>query len=70
MMTNNSGAVPAEELADLHAMAEAYAAGRKPDPELLRRVRERADRATEAIFKRFGELDIAVKLIREGRDEE
>ena len=70
MMTNDSGAVPAEQLADSHAMAEAYAAGRKPDPELLRRVRARAERATQAILERFGELDIAVKLIREGRDEE
>jgi hypothetical protein len=48
--------IPADTLADLEAVAAAVAAGRKPDPELARRVRERARRSTE--------------LIRQTRDEE
>jgi len=57
--------IPAETLADLEAMA----AGRKPDPELARRVRDRARQATEAVRCRCGELNIAVDLIRQTRDE-
>jgi hypothetical protein len=34
--------IPAETLADLEAVAAVVAAGRKPDPDLARRVRERA----------------------------
>ncbi len=61
--------IPAETLADLEAVAAAVAAGRKPDPELARRVRERARQSTEAVRRRCGELDIAVDLIRQARDE-
>lgn len=57
-------------MADLEAVAAAVSAGRKPDPELLRRVRERSEKATEAVRQRWGALNIAVDLIREGRDEE
>jgi hypothetical protein len=46
------------------------AAGRKPDPELARRVRERARQSTEAIRQRSGESNLAVDLIRQTRDEE
>jgi hypothetical protein len=61
--------IPAETLADLEAVAAAAAAGRKPDPELARRVRERARQATEAVRRRCGELNVAVDLIRQTRDE-
>jgi len=61
--------IPAETLADLEAVAAAVAAGRKPDPELARRVRERARQATEAVRARCGESNIAVDLIRQTRDE-
>jgi hypothetical protein len=60
--------IPDETLADLEAVAAAVAAGRNPDPELARRVRQRAHRATEAVRHRCGELDVAVDLIRETRD--
>jgi hypothetical protein len=62
--------IPADTLADLEAVAAAVAAGRKPDPELAQRVRERARRSTEAIRQRVGELNLAVELIRQTRDEE
>ena len=61
--------IPADTLADLEAVAAAVAAGRKPDPELALRVRDRARRSTEAIRRRSGELNVAVDLIRETRDE-
>jgi hypothetical protein len=60
--------IPAETLADLEAAAVA-AAGRKPDPELDRRVRERARQPTEAVRRRCGELNVAVDLSRQTRDE-
>jgi len=59
-------AIPPEIMADL----EAVAAGRKPDPGLTRRVRERAEKSRAEIFRRNGLLDIAVPLIRGIRDEE
>ncbi len=62
--------VPADVRADLDAVVAAYLAGKKPDPELARRVRERAEAATKAIYKRFGELNLAVNLIRQGRDDD
>jgi hypothetical protein len=62
-------AIPADTLADLEAVAAAVAAGRKPDPELARRVRERARQSTEAIRQRSGESNLAVELIRQTRDE-
>jgi hypothetical protein len=62
--------IPPDTLADLEAVAAAVAAGRKPDPELARRVRERARASTEAIRRRSGESNLAVELIRQTRDEE
>ena len=61
-------AVPPDVRADLDAVAAAVAAGKKPDPELARRVRERARKATEDIRRRCGELNVAVELVRQTRD--
>jgi hypothetical protein len=55
--------------ADLKAICDALADRRKPDPELVRRVDERAAKATARIYARHGLLDVAVDLIREVRDE-
>jgi hypothetical protein len=62
--------IPEATLLDLEAVAAAVFSGRRPDPELARRVRERAQRSTEAIRRRSGELNIATDLIRQGRVEE
>jgi hypothetical protein len=40
------------------------------DPELMRKAGERMDRMSEELRQRVGELNVAVDLIREGRDEE
>jgi hypothetical protein len=60
--------IPADIMADLEAVAAAVSAGRKPDPELTRRVRERGELVREQVFKRHGMLDIGGPAIRELRD--
>lgn len=67
--TTNSGTIPTDVLADGEALLEAAMAGRKPDPELARRVRERAGKITEDMRKKHGVLDIGTKAIRELRDQ-
>lgn len=42
----------------------------KGDPEVLRRIREEADRIREEILRKHGILDIGVPAIRELRDGE
>lgn len=64
----SAGAIPPDVQADLEAVVAAVAAGKTPDPELARRVRERSRKATETVFQRCGVLDIAVDLIRQARD--
>ena len=56
--------IPADVLADFEAVVQAVTAGKRPDPELVRRVTERADKSREVIFRRNGLLDIAVPYIR------
>jgi hypothetical protein len=56
---------------DLEEVCRLIAKGeRVTDPELLRRIRERSEQATREVFEKHGLLDIAVDLIRQGRDEE
>jgi hypothetical protein len=54
--------------ADHEEVAKALAEKRPVDPEVLKRVRGRAAAAREELRKR-GVTDIAVSLIREGREE-
>ena len=58
--------VPPEVLADLEAVAAAVAEGRNPDPELARRVRERADAARARTAAR-PPGPTGVEIIREAR---
>ena len=55
------------EQSDRHELLQAAIEGRKPDPEVSKRVEERANQAREAMRRR-GVVDVAVNLIREGRD--
>jgi adenosyl cobinamide kinase/adenosyl cobinamide phosphate guanylyltransferase len=48
-----------------HAMT-----GKPLDPEIARRVRERAEKATEEFRQKDGTLDVAVDIVRADRDEE
>jgi hypothetical protein len=59
-----------DEAADAQAVIEHALTGQPLDPEIARRVRERSERATEALWRKSGTLNIAVDLIREVRDRE
>jgi hypothetical protein len=66
--TQTAGTDP-QVLADLDAVMKRITTGIPLDPEAARRIRERAEGITEEIRQQHGELDIAVQLIRETRDE-
>lgn len=68
--TTSTCSVAADVFADGEAVIDAITAGKKPDPELILRVRERAAKITEEIRQRHGVLDIGVPAIREFRDRE
>jgi hypothetical protein len=70
MKTSATDSIPADIVADMQAVAEAATAGRPVDPEIARRVRERSERVQEELLRRYGVREIAVDLIRQGRDEE
>lgn len=57
----------AEIAADTHEVVAALMEGRKPDPEVVKRVRARGEKATQAIFEQHGVQDIGVGIIRELR---
>ena len=60
--------IPSDVMADLEAVC-LQAAGAVPDPELVRRVRERAERARREVLDRLGVQDVGVAIIRATRDE-
>jgi hypothetical protein len=66
----NRGPIPAEVLADLEEVCRLAAQGGATNPELLRRVTERADKARAEVCRQFGVQDIGVQIIREMRDAE
>jgi hypothetical protein len=55
--------------ADEEAVMAHYLTGKPIDPEVVRRVHERAQKITEATYRRHGLVDIAVPAIRELRGE-
>ncbi len=55
--------------ADLDAVLKHVVAGTAADAVLSRRVQERSERMTEELRRQYGELDVAVALVREIRDE-
>lgn len=65
-----SDVIPPELEADTRAVIEKLTTGKPLDPETYRRIRERAERVTEELRRKFGVTNIAVDLIRETRDEE
>jgi hypothetical protein len=62
-------ALPADVLADMKAVADARAAGRPVPPEVAQRVRARSENVQEQLRRQYGVREIAVDLIREGREE-
>ncbi len=55
--------------ADEAAVTEHLLTGRLLDPEIYRRVRARAERITAELRQRYGDMNLAVDLIRDVRDE-
>lgn len=56
--------------ADMEEVCRLMAEGKKvTDPELLKRIQERSEQASREVFEKHGLLNVAVDLIREGRDE-
>ena len=55
--------------ADLETLTRAMAEGREKDPALLRRIQERSEGIRQRILRDTGPLNVAVDLIREGREE-
>ena len=51
------------------ALLERILHGKPLDPDVYRRIQERGDKITEEIREKFGTIEIAVDLIRGGRDE-
>ena len=60
--------IPPELMAELQERAEQAARG-IVDPEARRMARERMDRMREEFRRRHGEVNLAVELIREARDD-
>jgi hypothetical protein len=56
--------------ADLDAVLNSARTGKPLDPEVERRVRDRAEKIRQEVLLKHGVLNIAVDLVREGRDEE
>ena len=62
--------LPEDVQIDMQALMDALIAGHRLDEEVHRRIRERAERVREQLKKQHGEMNIAVDLIRQSRDEE
>jgi hypothetical protein len=67
--SDNELAPDRETLADEEAVMASFAAGTPVDPEVARRVHERAMRIRDEVFKRHGLVDLGVPAIRELRGE-
>jgi hypothetical protein len=67
--SENTNGVPSDELADAQTVGDCVAAGRPIPAEVVRRVRERADKARREILAAHGVQDIGVQIIREIRGE-
>jgi hypothetical protein len=61
--------LPPDVLDDMTAVADALAAGRPVPSEVARRIRERADKVQKQLLRQYGVRQIAVDLIRQGREE-
>lgn len=63
MKTSETPAIPADVMADLEAVCQTRGIVR--DPELLRRITERADQLRRESLEKFGVQDVAAEIVRE-----
>lgn len=68
-LTDNRDMRTTEKTTDTNALLERLS-GKPLDPETYQRIRERQERITAELRKQHGEMDIAVTLIREVREEQ
>jgi hypothetical protein len=54
--------------ADREEICRAVREHRRPDPEVAKRVHERAEKLRQEVFQKHGLLDIGIDIIREMRD--
>jgi hypothetical protein len=69
VMNKPTNRIPPDVMADMQAVADAVVARRPVDPEVARRVRQRAQAITAEVRRKHGVLDIGVPAIRELRGE-
>jgi hypothetical protein len=70
--TSTIDILPFEDDPDTKAVIEKLMTGKPLDPEVYRRIREEAARASEEVFRKHGLLDIgvpAIRALRDGEDE-
>jgi hypothetical protein len=61
--------IPPDVLADMQAVAEAVLSRQPVDAEVARCVRERSEKVQQELLRQHGVREIAVDLIRQGREE-
>ncbi|MHB1421785.1 MAG: hypothetical protein ACYC3I_01040 [Gemmataceae bacterium] len=69
MKATDTSANTAHVQADEAAVAEHLLTGKPLDPEVYRRIRARAEQITAQLRQRYGDMNLAVDLIRDIRDE-
>jgi hypothetical protein len=69
MNATNTSDGAAQIQADEVAVTEHLLTGKPLDPEIYRRVRARAEQITAELRQRYGDMNLAVDLIRDIRDE-
>ena len=63
--------IPPDAMADMEEVCRLIAEGKRvTDPALLKRIYERSAEVRRRIRERYGEVEWAVDLIRDARDEE
>jgi hypothetical protein len=65
---DTTNVIAPEVMADLEEVARQAATGGVRDPALVRRIRERAEKARRETLAKYGVQDIGVPIIREMRD--
>jgi hypothetical protein len=69
MTTIENTIIPADALADLEHALHLQASGQR-DPAFEKRLGDQTERIRQQVLAEHGVLNVAVDLIREGRDEE
>jgi hypothetical protein len=69
MNATDNSADAAQVQADEAAVTEHLLTGKPLDPEVYRRIRARAEQITAQLRQRYGDMNLAVDLIRDIRDE-